>query len=145
MRKINNLDFYYGETRVTLHRSFRLRKTSLLRALDRMYDLYPNQRAIGEVILDGVNILSRGRMSICCGRIGTVFQKPTPFPMSIYENIAFGVMLYERLPKSEFDKRVKSSLRRSALWDEVKGKLAANGQSLSGGQQQRLRIARGRK
>jgi phosphate transport system ATP-binding protein len=108
-----------------------------------MYDLYPNQRATGDVIFDGANILSpKQDLNLLRARIGMVFQKPTPFPMSIYENIAFGIRLYERLPKSELDGRVETSLRRAALWDEVKDKLGANGQSLSGGQQQRLCIAR---
>jgi phosphate transport system ATP-binding protein len=108
-----------------------------------MYDLYPNQRATGEVTLDGEDILSpRQDLNVLRSRIGMVFQKPTPFPMSIYENIAFGIRLYERLSKSELDDRVETALRRAALWDEVKDKLAKNGQSLSGGQQQRLCIAR---
>ena len=155
--KINNLDFYYGETRALKAITLPLYekkvtafigpsgcgKSTLLRVLNRMYDLYPHQRATGDVVFDGVNILSPQQdVNLLRARIGMVFQKPTPFPMSIYENIAFGVRLYERLPKSELDNRVESSLRRSALWDEVKDKLAANGQSLSGGQQQRLCIAR---
>src|SRR6202000_655762 len=111
--------------------------------LNRMYDLYPHQRATGEVLFDGNNILSpRQDLNLLRARIGMVFQKPTPFPMSIYENIAFGIRLYEKLPKSDIDDRVERSLRRAALWDEVKDKLTANGQSLSGGQQQRLCIAR---
>ncbi len=118
-------------------------KSTLLRVLNRMYDLYPNQRATGDVLLDGMNILSSKQdLNLLRARIGMVFQKPTPFPMSIYENVAFGIRLYERLPKSELDGRVETSLRRAALWEEVKDKLAANGQSLSGGQQQRLCIAR---
>jgi phosphate transport system ATP-binding protein len=118
-------------------------KSTLLRVLNRMYDLYPNQRATGEVMFDGENILSpKQDLNMLRARIGMVFQKPTPFPMSIYENIAFGIRLYERLPKSELDGRVETSLRRAALWEEVKDKLNANGQSLSGGQQQRLCIAR---
>jgi phosphate transport system ATP-binding protein len=108
-----------------------------------MYDLYPGQRAEGEVYFDGENILdSKQDLNLLRSRIGMVFQKPTPFPMSIYENIAFGVRLYERLAKAELDIRVESALRRAALWDEVKDKLNANGLSLSGGQQQRLCIAR---
>jgi phosphate transport system ATP-binding protein len=108
-----------------------------------MYDLYPNQRAEGHVTLDGEDILSpRQDLNLLRARIGMVFQKPTPFPMSIYENIAFGIRLYEKLPKSEIDRRVETSLRRAALWEEVKDKLNANGLSLSGGQQQRLCIAR---
>ena len=118
-------------------------KSTLLRVLNRMYDLYPNQRAEGEVLFDGEDILSpKQDLNLLRARIGMVFQKPTPFPMSIYENIAFGIRLYERLPKSELDGRVENALRRAALWDEVKDKLAANGLSLSGGQQQRLCIAR---
>jgi phosphate transport system ATP-binding protein len=118
-------------------------KSTLLRVLNRMYDLYPNQRADGEVLFDGRDILSaRQDLNLLRARIGMVFQKPTPFPMSIYENIAFGIRLYEKLSKSELDERVETSLRRAALWEEVKGKLNANGLSLSGGQQQRLCIAR---
>jgi phosphate transport system ATP-binding protein len=155
--KINNLDFYYGKTRALKSISVALYekkvtafigpsgcgKSTLLRVLNRMYDLYPHQRATGEVIFDGNNILSPQQdLNLLRARIGMVFQKPTPFPMSIYENIAFGIRLYDRLPKSELDGRVETSLRRTALWDEVKNKLSANGQSLSGGQQQRLCIAR---
>jgi phosphate transport system ATP-binding protein len=118
-------------------------KSTLLRILNRVYDLYPNQRAEGEVLLDGENILSPGQdLNQLRARVGMVFQKPTPFPMSIYENIAFGIRLYERLGKADLDSRVEQALRRAALWDEVKDKLAANGLSLSGGQQQRLCIAR---
>ena len=118
-------------------------KSTLLRVLNRMYDLYPNQRAEGELWFDGENILAPGQdLNLLRARIGMVFQKPTPFPMSIYENIAFGVRLYERMAKSELDGRVENSLRRAALWEEVKDKLNANGLSLSGGQQQRLCIAR---
>ncbi|HLH88982.1 MAG TPA: phosphate ABC transporter ATP-binding protein PstB [Xanthobacteraceae bacterium] len=118
-------------------------KSTLLRILNRVYDLYPNQRAEGEVLLDGHNILDAGvDLNLLRSRVGMVFQKPTPFPMSIYENIAFGVRLYERPGKGELDTRVEQALRRAALWDEVKDKLDANGQSLSGGQQQRLCIAR---
>jgi phosphate transport system ATP-binding protein len=118
-------------------------KSTLLRVLNRMYDLYPNQRAEGEVLFDGDNILSpKTDLNLLRSRVGMVFQKPTPFPMSIYENIAFGVRLYERLPKAELTYRVEHALRRAALWDEVKDKLNANGLSLSGGQQQRLCIAR---
>ena len=118
-------------------------KSTLLRILNRVYDLYPNQRAEGEVLLDGTNILAPGQdINLLRARVGMVFQKPTPFPMSIYENIAFGVRLYERLSKQDLDIRVEQALRRSALWEEVKDKLAANGLSLSGGQQQRLCIAR---
>jgi phosphate transport system ATP-binding protein len=115
----------------------------LLRVLNRMYDLYPGQRATGDVLFDGDNLLRADQdINLLRARIGMVFQKPTPFPMSIYENIAFGIRLYERLSRSELDARVETALRRAALWDEVKDKLAANGLSLSGGQQQRLCIAR---
>jgi phosphate transport system ATP-binding protein len=108
-----------------------------------MYDLYPGQRATGEVLLDGENILSPNvDVSLLRARVGMVFQKPTPFPMSIYENIAFGIRLYQRVLRSELDRRVELALRRAALWDEVKDNLSQNGQSLSGGQQQRLCIAR---
>jgi phosphate transport system ATP-binding protein len=118
-------------------------KSTLLRILNRIYELYPGQRASGEVIVDGVNILDPGLDLIRLrARIGMVFQKPTPFPMSIYDNIAFGIRLYEKLPRAELDDRVEASLRRAALWDEVKDKLRQSGLSLSGGQQQRLCIAR---
>jgi len=154
---LRDVDFYYGDFRALHSISLPLYqnkvtavigpsgcgKSTLLRVLNRMYDLYPNQRATGEVMFDGENILSpKQDLNLLRARIGMVFQKPTPFPMSIYENIAFGIRLYERLPKSELDGRVETSLRRAALWDEVKDKLYANGQSLSGGQQQRLCIAR---
>jgi phosphate transport system ATP-binding protein len=154
---IRRLDFFYGESQALKDISLPLYqgritafigpsgcgKSTLLRVLNRMYDLYPNQRAEGEVILDGKNILVPGEDStLLRARIGMVFQKPTPFPMSIYENIAFGLRLYEKLPKSELDGRVEQSLQRAALWDEVKDKLRASGLSLSGGQQQRLCIAR---
>ncbi|MGD0633777.1 MAG: phosphate ABC transporter ATP-binding protein PstB [Beijerinckiaceae bacterium] len=118
-------------------------KSTLLRVLNRMYDLYPKQRAEGEVLLDGENILAPGQdVNLLRARVGMVFQKPTPFPMSIYENIAFGVKLYNKVSKSELDGRVEKALRGAALWNEVKDKLHASGLSLSGGQQQRLCIAR---
>jgi phosphate transport system ATP-binding protein len=154
---IRDLNFFYGETRALKSISLPLYqnkvtafigpsgcgKSTLLRVLNRMYDLYPHQHATGDVLFDGENILSpKMDLNLLRARIGMVFQKPTPFPMSIYENIAFGIRLYEKLPKSEIDARVETSLRRAALWDEVKDKLNANGQSLSGGQQQRLCIAR---
>jgi phosphate transport system ATP-binding protein len=154
---VRNLNFYYGghkalkNVNVSLYTKMVTAfigpsgcgKSTLLRILNRIYDLYPNQRAEGEVMLDNTNILSPGQdLNFLRARVGMVFQKPTPFPMSIYENIAFGIKLYERLPKSEIDDRVESALRRGALWDEVKNKLSANGLSLSGGQQQRLCIAR---
>ena len=154
---IRNLEFFYGDSKALKGISLPLYrgkvtafigpsgcgKSTLLRILNRMYDLYPNQRADGEVLFDGEDILSpKQDLNLLRARIGMVFQKPTPFPMSIYENIAFGIRLYEKLSKSELDERVETALRRAALWDEVKDKLAANGQSLSGGQQQRLCIAR---
>ncbi len=154
---IASLNFYYGESRALKDITLPLYqgkvtafigpsgcgKSTLLRVLNRMYDLYPNQRAQGEVLFDGEDILAPGQdLNLLRARIGMVFQKPTPFPMSIYENIAFGLRLYEKLPKSELDGRVETSLRRAALWEEVKDKLGANGLSLSGGQQQRLCIAR---
>jgi phosphate transport system ATP-binding protein len=154
---IRSLSFFYGASKALDDISLSLYhgkvtafigpsgcgKSTLLRVLNRMYDLYPNQRAEGELWLDGENILLPGQdLNLLRARVGMVFQKPTPFPMSIYENIAFGVRLYERMSKSELDGRVESSLRRAALWEEVKDKLNANGLSLSGGQQQRLCIAR---
>jgi phosphate transport system ATP-binding protein len=118
-------------------------KSTLLRVLNRMYDLYPGQRAEGEVNFDGRNILEPGEdLNLLRARVGMVFQKPTPFPMTIYDNIAFGLKLYENLSKSELDDRIEDALKRAALWTEVKDKLGANGLSLSGGQQQRLCIAR---
>jgi len=118
-------------------------KSTLLRVLNRMYELYPNQRAEGEVMLDGDNILAAGQdLNLLRARVGMVFQKPTPFPMTIYDNIAFGIKLYERLPKSEMDGRVENALKGAALWNEVSDKLNVSGLSLSGGQQQRLCIAR---
>jgi phosphate transport system ATP-binding protein len=118
-------------------------KSTLLRVFNRMHDLYPNQHAEGEVLLDGQNILARSvDVNLLRSRIGMVFQKPTPFPMSIFENVAFGIRLYERLSKSELLGRVEDALRRAALWDEVKDILSQNGLGLSGGQQQRLCIAR---
>jgi phosphate transport system ATP-binding protein len=118
-------------------------KSTLLRSFNRMYELYPGQRASGEILLDGENVLSpRTDLFRLRARVGMVFQKPTPFPMSIYENIAFGVRLYEKLSRSEMDDRVEWALQQAALWDEVKDKLRQSGMSLSGGQQQRLCIAR---
>ena len=155
--EIRNLRFYYAETLalkgITLPLGDRkvtafigpsgCGKSTLLRVLNRIYDLYPNQRAEGEVLLDGKNILDRVQdLNLLRTRVGMVFQKPTPFPMSIYENIAFGIRLSERIPKAEMDNRVEEALRRAALWSEVKDKLHASGLSLSGGQQQRLCIAR---
>ena len=118
-------------------------KSTLLRTLNRMYDLYPGQRAEGEINFYGQNILAPGQdLNLLRSRIGMVFQKPTPFPMSIYENIAFGVRLYEKLSRSEMDERVEWALNKAALWNEAKDKLNQSGLSLSGGQQQRLCIAR---
>jgi phosphate transport system ATP-binding protein len=118
-------------------------KSTVLRCINRIYELYPHQRATGEVLIDGRNILDAGiDLNLLRARVGMVFQKPTPFPMSIYDNIAFGIRLYEHLPAQEIDARVEEALRRAALWDEVKDKLKASGLSLSGGQQQRLCIAR---
>jgi phosphate transport system ATP-binding protein len=118
-------------------------KSTLLRVLNRMYDLYPRQRAEGEVLIDGDNILDPGQdLNLLRARVGMVFQKPTPFPMSIFDNIAFGIKLYNRLPQSEIEGRVETALRGAALWNEVKDKLGESGLSLSGGQQQRLCIAR---
>ncbi|KAA0123750.1 phosphate ABC transporter ATP-binding protein PstB [Methylobacterium sp. P1-11] len=118
-------------------------KSTLLRCFNRIYSLYPEQRAEGEILLDGENILSPSiDLNELRSRIGMVFQKPTPFPMSIYDNVAFGLRLYEKLPKSELDGRIEESLRKAALWDEVKDKLRQQGTGLSGGQQQRLCIAR---
>jgi phosphate transport system ATP-binding protein len=154
---IRNLNFFYGKNRALKDISLPLRdrrvtafigpsgcgKSTLLRVLNRIYELYPNQYAKGEVLLDGADILAPGQdLNLLRAKIGMVFQKPTPFPMTIYENIAFGIRLYERLPKSELDGRVESALQRAALWGEVKDKLKESGLSLSGGQQQRLCIAR---
>ena len=154
---IKNLEFFYGDSRALKGITMSLYankatafigpsgcgKSTLLRILNRMYDLYPGQRATGDVMFDGDNLLRDDQdINLLRARIGMVFQKPTPFPMTIYENIAFGIRLYENLPKSELDGRVEQALRRGALWDEVKDKLNASGLSLSGGQQQRLCIAR---
>ena len=118
-------------------------KSTLLRILNRIYELYPDKRATGEVLVDGRNILDpKVDLNLLRAKIGMVFQKPTPFPMSIHDNIAFGIRLYEKLPPAQLDERVESALRRAALWDEVKDKLKQSGLSLSGGQQQRLCIAR---
>jgi phosphate transport system ATP-binding protein len=154
---IRNLDFYYGQTHAlkSVSMDFAERqvtgmigpsgcgKSTLLRVLNRMYSLYPGQRATGEVLLDGENMLDAGvDLMALRSRVGMVFQKPTPFPMSIYDNIAFGVRLHERLSRSAMDERVEWSLVRSALWDEVKDRLSSSALGLSGGQQQRLVIAR---
>jgi phosphate transport system ATP-binding protein len=119
-------------------------KSTLLRTFNRMYELYPEQRAEGRIILDGQDLLtSKQDVSLIRAKVGMVFQKPTPFPMSIYDNIAFGIRLFERLAAREMDERVEWALRKAALWEEVKDKLRQSGNSLSGGQQQRLCIARG--
>jgi phosphate transport system ATP-binding protein len=154
---IRNLDFFYGNKQA-LHGvsvSFAAKavtaligpsgcgKSTLLRTLNRIYSLYPGQRAQGQVLLDGEDVLSpRINVSALRARIGMVFQKPTPFPMSIFDNVAYGVRLYETLGKHDLALRVEESLRRAALWDEVKDKLRESGLSLSGGQQQRLCVAR---
>ena len=119
-------------------------KSTLLRALNRIYALYPGQRAEGQVLLDGENVPDRSTdLGNLRARVGMVFQQPTPFPMSIYDNVAFGVRLYEKLSKPDLNNRVEESLKRSALWNEVKDKLHTSGLGLSGGQQQRLCVARG--
>lgn len=118
-------------------------KSTLLRAFNRMFELYPEQRAEGSILLDGENLLaSKQDVALIRARIGMVFQKPTPFPMSIFENIAFGVKLFEKLSRIDMEERVQWALHKAAIWDEVKDKLHMNGNSLSGGQQQRLCIAR---
>ena len=118
-------------------------KSTLLRTFNRMYDLYPGMKAEGELLLDGGNILGKDvDLNLLRAKVGMVFQKPTPFPMSIYDNVTFGVKLYEKLSKSDMDDRVEWALRKAALWGEVKDKLKQSGNSLSGGQQQRLCIAR---
>jgi phosphate transport system ATP-binding protein len=154
---IDNLDFYYGDHRAL--KSIKLDlpdrqvtgmigpsgcgKSTLLRVLNRMYDLYPGQRATGEVMMDDVNIIDPDiDLNALRARIGMVFQKPTPFPMTIFENIAFGVKLHERLSKSAMEERVEWTLTRAALWGEVKDRLRTSAMGLSGGQQQRLCIAR---
>ena len=154
---VRDLNFYYGDAPALKNVTVPLYsglvtafigpsgcgKSTFLRVLNRIYDLYPHQRAEGVVLLDNENILNPALdLNLLRARVGMVFQKPTPFPMSIYENIAFGIRLYESLSKADLDARVESALRRAALWDEVKDKLGANGLSLSGGQQQRLCIAR---
>ena len=154
--RARNLDFFYGKHQ-TLH-SVNLPvarnavtaligpsgcgKSTLLRTFNRMYDLYAGQKAVGEVLLDGENLLTMKDVAKLRSRVGMVFQKPTPFPMSIYDNVAFGVRLYESKSKSEMDGIVEGALRKAALWEEVKDKLKASGLSLSGGQQQRLCVAR---
>jgi phosphate transport system ATP-binding protein len=155
---IKNLNFYYGNFQGLRDISLEIPekqvtafigpsgcgKSTLLRTLNRMYSLYPGQRATGEIRFNGENILDpKQDLNSLRGQIGMVFQKPTPFPMTIYDNIAFGVNLYERLNKSDMDERIEWALKKAALWEEVKDKLSQSGLSLSGGQQQRLCIARG--
>ena len=155
--QVHDLDFYYGQSQALQHINLYVAKnmvtaiigpsgcgkSTLLRTFNRMYELYPDQRATGEILLDGDNILAPGAdVYRLRARVGMVFQKPTPFPMSIYENIAFGVRLYEKLRRSAMDERVEWALHQAALWDEVKDKLNQSGMRLSGGQQQRLCIAR---
>ncbi|STZ62751.1 Phosphate import ATP-binding protein PstB [Moraxella lacunata] len=154
---VRELDFYYGDFKALKGINLDIAdkkvtafigpsgcgKSTLLRTFNRMYDLYQGMRADGQIILDGENILDKSvDVNLLRARVGMVFQKPTPFPMSIYDNVAFGVKLYEKLSKSEMDDRVEWALKKSALWNEVKDKLKASGLSLSGGQQQRLCIAR---
>jgi phosphate transport system ATP-binding protein len=156
--EIAGLDFYYGKTKSLKNVSLDIHdkqvtafigpsgcgKSTLLRTLNRMYDLYPGQRAEGSILYRGRNILEPGvDVNMLRAKVGMVFQKPTPFPMSVYDNIAFGVRLYENLSKGEMDERVEWALKKAALWGEVKDKLNKSGLSLSGGQQQRLCIARG--
>ena len=156
--QIRNLDFYYGKFHALKNINIDIAdkkvtafigpsgcgKSTLLRTFNRMYDLYPGMKATGEINLDGQNIIDKSvDVHLLRARVGMVFQKPTPFPMSIYDNVAFGVRLYESLSRAELDERVEWALKKSALWNEVKDKLKASGLSLSGGQQQRLCIARG--
>ncbi|CAM2943272.1 MULTISPECIES: phosphate ABC transporter ATP-binding protein PstB [Methylobacterium] len=141
---LKNVDINFHDRQVTaLIGPSGCGKSTLLRCFNRIYSLYPEQRAEGQIMLDGQNVLDPSvDLNDLRARIGMVFQKPTPFPMSIYDNVAFGLRLYEKLPKSELDGRVEQALRKSALWDEVKDKLRQAGTGLSGGQQQRLCIAR---
>ncbi len=155
---VRDLNFFYGNFQALKHINLDIPerkvtafigpsgcgKSTLLRVFNRMFELYPEQRAEGQVKLDGEDILSKKLdVSLVRAKIGMVFQKPTPFPMSIYDNIAFGVRLFENLLRAEMDERVEWALNKAALWGEVKDKLTQNGSSLSGGQQQRLCIARG--
>ena len=156
--QVRSLDFYYGSFKGLKNINLDIArhhvtafigpsgcgKSTLLRTFNRMYDLYPGQRAEGQILFQGKNLLDpKQDVNMVRAKIGMVFQKPTPFPMTIFENIAFGVRLYEKLSKSEMEGRVEWALRKAALWDEVKDKLGQSGLSLSGGQQQRLCIARG--
>ncbi|CAA2160871.1 phosphate ABC transporter ATP-binding protein PstB [Methylobacterium brachiatum] len=141
---LKNVDINFHDRQVTaLIGPSGCGKSTLLRCFNRIYSLYPEQRAEGQILLDGQNVLDPAiDLNELRSRIGMVFQKPTPFPMSIYDNVAFGLRLYEKLPKSELDGRVEQALRKAALWDEVKDKMRQAGTGLSGGQQQRLCIAR---
>ncbi|MBL8339215.1 MAG: phosphate ABC transporter ATP-binding protein PstB [Rhodoferax sp.] len=155
---VRNLDFYYGKFKALKGINLDIPekkvtafigpsgcgKSTLLRVFNRMYELYPEQRAVGDVLLDGEDLLkSRKDVALLRAKVGMVFQKPTPFPMSIFDNIAFGVKLFENLGANDMEDRVEWALRKAALWDEVKDKLHQSGSGLSGGQQQRLCIARG--
>ncbi|MDD4963145.1 MAG: phosphate ABC transporter ATP-binding protein PstB [Gallionella sp.] len=154
---VKDLNFYYGNYRALKDINLNIAdkmvtafigpsgcgKSTLLRTFNRMYQLYPKQKATGEIILDGANILDKNQdLNMLRAKVGMVFQKPTPFPMSIYDNIAFGVKLYESLNKNDMEERVEWALKKAALWTEVKDKLKQSGTGLSGGQQQRLCIAR---
>jgi phosphate transport system ATP-binding protein len=156
--EVKNLNFYYGKFHAIRNVNMSIAdkkvtafigpsgcgKSTLLRTFNRMFELYPGQRAEGEIMIDGENLLTtRTDISLIRAKVGMVFQKPTPFPMSIYDNVAFGVKLFERLSKGEMDERVEWALTKAALWNEVKDKLHQSGNGLSGGQQQRLCIARG--
>lgn len=156
--EVKNLNFYYGKFHALRDVNMSIKenkvtafigpsgcgKSTLLRTFNRMFELYPGQRAEGQILLDGHDVLaSKLDISLIRAKIGMVFQKPTPFPMSIYDNIAFGVRLFEKLSKGEMDERVEWALTKAALWNEIKDKLHQSGNSLSGGQQQRLCIARG--
>ncbi|MBK5143827.1 phosphate ABC transporter ATP-binding protein PstB [Budviciaceae bacterium BWR-B9] len=156
--QVRDLNFYYGKFHALKNISLDIAKnqvtafigpsgcgkSTLLRTFNKMYQLYPEQNATGQILLDGQNILEDNQdVALLRAKVGMVFQKPTPFPMSIYDNIAFGVRLFERLPRAEMDERVQWALTKAALWDETKNKLNQSGYSLSGGQQQRLCIARG--
>jgi phosphate transport system ATP-binding protein len=155
--QVKNLNFYYGSFLALKNINLDIPtgkvtafigpsgcgKSTLLRTFNRMFELYPNLRAEGEILLEGHNILGNDvDVNLLRAKVGMVFQKPTPFPMSIYDNVSFGIKLYERVSKSEMDDRVEWALKKAALWEEVKNKLKQSGNSLSGGQQQRLCIAR---
>lgn len=156
--EVNNLNFYYGDFHALKNINMRIAKhkvtafigpsgcgkSTLLRSFNRIFELYPNQYATGEIKLDGENLLTSPMdISLIRAKVGMVFQKPTPFPMSIYDNVAFGIRLFEKLSKADLNDRVEWALSKAALWNEVKDKLNQSGDSLSGGQQQRLCIARG--